>query len=142
MANRDFVNSIDVASTILPAADRTVDVTGSTVDLRGADSAAAIVHYGVITDGGFTAKLQESADDSTWTDVAAADQVGSFTEALAASDETTQSVSYIGSERYLRVFIEETTAGTTGGEFSAVVVKHNLSREPSDFTVDSATLVG
>lgn len=142
MSNRDFVSSIDVASTILPAADRTVDVTGSTVDLRGADAAAAIVHYGVITDGGFTAKLEESDNDSDWTDVAAADQVGSFTEALAASDETTQSVSYIGNKRYIRVYIEETSAGTTGGEFSAVIVKHKLSHEPSDFSVDSSALVG
>ncbi|MEE4384168.1 MAG: hypothetical protein V2J02_19385 [Pseudomonadales bacterium] len=131
MVNRDLASNISPAHSIAPDADRTATATGAGVDLRGFDSAAAVVHFGAVTDGGWTPKLQESDDDSTYTDVAAADLVGEFVEAVAASDNTVQCVGYRGNARYIRVVVEETTASTTGAEFGAVVVRGDPLQAPA-----------
>jgi hypothetical protein len=120
---RDIASNLDPVVAIAPAANRTATTTGSTVDLRGYNSAMAVVHYGVITDGTWTASLEESDDDSTYTAVAAADLIGAFTTAGSATDLTTQKVGYRGDARYIRVVVTETTASSTGALFSAVVVK-------------------
>lgn len=142
MANRDFVSCIDTEVSVTPDGNRTTDVTGSSVDLQGADSAAAIVHYGTITDGTFTAKLQESdSSGSGFSDVTSADLVQSFADATSTESNSTQQVSYIGNKRYIRVVVTQ-TGTSTGGKLSAVVAKAHLSREPESFSVDSSNLVG
>ena len=62
--------------------------------------------------------------------MAAGDQVGAFTEAVAADDNTIQKVSYIGGKRYIRVVVTETTAAVTGAEFGANVVRGQPHRAP------------
>lgn len=128
MAYRDISSNLGPASSIGAAGDRTDDVTGSSVDLRGFDSAMVVVDYAEITDGGFTAKVQESDDDSTFTDVAADDLVGSFTEYTTGAE--VQKVSYIGDARYIRTFVEESSAGTTGAKFSSVIVRGHAHQKP------------
>ncbi len=128
MATRDISSNLGPVSSVGADGNRTADVTGSSVDLRGFDSAMVVVDYADITDGGFTAKVQESDDDSTFTDVAAADLVGSFSEYTTGTD--TQKVSYAGDARYIRVFVEETTAGTTGAKFSSVVIRGHAHQRP------------
>ena len=80
--------------------------------------------------GNFGAKLQES-DTTTggdFTDVAAADQLGAFPAALAAS--TTYRVGYIGSKRkrYIRVVL--TKASGTSIAAGAVAILSHGEREP------------
>lgn len=131
---RDLQSNISAAVSVAPAADRTASINGSSVDLKGFDSAAAIVHFGAITDGGWTPSLEESdtgAFGGEETTVAATDLVGSFSEAVGANDNTIQEVSYIGTKRYIRVVITESTASTTGAEFSAMVVRGHPALAPA-----------
>ena len=116
---------LSAVATILPAA-HTSDVTGATVDLANFASNKVNLNVGTITDGTHTPKLQESVDDSTWTDVAAADQDGTL---AALVSDTAQSVGYIGTKRYIRVFVTVATA-TTGGVYAAEVERGNSRVTP------------
>ena len=123
--NKRLVSSVAIA----PAANRTASVNGLSHDLANYDSFLGMVHFGVITDGGWTPKFQDSPDDSVWTDDAAANQVGTFSEALAASDLITQQASYIGAQRYVRIVVTESTSSSTGALFSAEGILGN-NRKP------------
>jgi hypothetical protein len=128
---RDLNNQISTAVCIAPAANRTADTNGSGVDLAGYRACCALVQFGTVTDGTWTPKLQESDDNSTFTDVAAADLSGSFTATTSSNDETVQEVSYLGSKRYVRVAVIETVASTTGALFNALIVRGAAITEPA-----------
>lgn len=134
MSMRDLKSNISPAVSVPPAANRTATVAGAGVDLKGFDSAAAVVHFGAITDGGWTPSLTESdtgAFGGEETAVAAADLVGAFTEAVAANDDTVQTVGYIGTKRHIQVVVTESTASTTGAIFSANVVRGHPHLAPT-----------
>jgi len=100
-------------------------VNGTGVDLTGTGNffraAMLLVIAGAITDGTHTFKLQESDDNSTFTDVGAGDLSGSLTAVTTANASSVQRQSYTGSKRYLRAVV--TTAGaTTGGNTAAVII--------------------
>lgn len=100
-------------------------VNGTGVDLVGTGNffrtAMLLVIAGAITDGTHTFKLQESDDNSSFTDVAAGDLSGSLTAVTTANASSVQRQSYTGSKRYLRAVV--TTAGaTTGGNTAAVIL--------------------
>jgi hypothetical protein len=100
-------------------------VNGTGVDLTGTGnffrSAMLLVIAGAITDGTHTFKLQESDDNSSFSDVAAGDLSGSLTAVTTANASSVQRQSYTGSKRYLRAVV--TTAGaTTGGNTAAVII--------------------
>lgn len=103
----------------IAAAAKTASTNGASADLAGYESAAAILNVGVITDGTHTPKLQDSADNSAWADVIAADLDGTF--AVLAST-TVQKVGYKGRQRYLRVVVTVSGA-TTGGVYSATILR-------------------
>lgn len=121
-ASRDLKSNVSPASSVLPLL-RTASVNGSGVDLREFDSATAIVHAGTVTDGTHTPKLQESADNSTFTDVATADLQGSFTAITSSADDGVQQVGYLGDLRYIRVVITATGSPSTGGTIGATIVR-------------------
>ena len=133
MAYRDSNASADVEETIRPQV-ATADVDGETVDLRGADSVLFAVTIGTITDDATdsTVTVEESADDSTWTDVADADILG--TEPTLAAD-TAYQFGYIGSERYVRATFGLGTA--TNVAVATLAVRTNLHREPEGYSVES-----
>ena len=132
MAYRDSNASADVEETIRPQV-ATADVDGETVDLRGADSVLFAVTIGTITDDATdsTVTVEESADDSTWTDVADADILG--TEPTLAAD-TAYQFGYIGSERYVRATFGLGTA--TNVAVATLAVRTNLHREPDGYNVE------
>lgn len=115
---RDFHNEFSASNSLTPAA-RTASANGTGIDLAGYRSAAVVFVVGTITDGTHTPKVQESDDNSSFSDVAAADQSGTLA-ALASS--TNQEVSYIGSKRYIRA-VSTVAGATTGGVYAAVVVR-------------------
>ena len=121
---RDLKSNLSPAHSVAPAL-RTAAVNGTGVDLRGYDSAAALSHCGALTDGTFTPVLQESDDNITFTDVAAADMVGSFS---AISANEVQAVGYTGSKRYIRVsFTQDASpAPSTGANFGASILNQLL----------------
>lgn len=123
---RDLKNNIGVDASISPSGNRNASVNGTGSDLKGFEGAVAVFQPGTITDGTHTPKVQESDDNSSFTDVAAADQLGTLA-ALAAN--TVQRVGYIGSKRYIRAVV--TVAGaTTGGQYSAAIIKGVSASRP------------
>jgi hypothetical protein len=107
---------IDYVTSVAPLI-RTTSVNGSGVDLANYGGNAFAFVCGANTDGTHTPKLQDSADNSTFSDVVAADQVGTLS-ALAAN--TIQKVSYIGSKRYVRAVITVTGSPSTGANIAVV----------------------
>lgn len=97
----------------------TATATGGSVDTAGYDAATIYLLPGVITDGTHTPKVQESTDNSTWTDVAATDLMGNALANLASN--VNQKVGYVGIKRYLRIV---TTVGgaTTGGIYVGLII--------------------
>ncbi|XKM40332.1 hypothetical protein A4U53_030850 [Rhizobium ruizarguesonis] len=120
MAKRDLYNNISVAASVAPAV-LTATGTGTGVDARGFQSVTAVINTGAIVAAGlFTPKLQESDDNSAWSDVAAADLLGSFAN-LAAS--AVQRVGYKGSKRYVRVVLTY-VSGTSIAAGAVVILGH------------------
>ncbi|ASQ10647.1 hypothetical protein [Sinorhizobium meliloti] len=126
---KDTYSALNFAHTLEPAA-RTASANGAGVDLRGYNSALVQVVAGVWTDGTHTPKLQESDDDSTYTDVAAADLLGSFTVIDGADDDAqTFKVGYKGNKRYIRG--ATTVAGaTTGAVYGMIVIRSHANDAP------------
>lgn len=98
----------------------TSTTNGSSVDTSGYDSATAVVVQGTWTDGTHTPKLQDSPDNSAWTDVAASALIGAFTAITSAGTMVSQKVGYVGVNRYLRVVL--TCSGTTTGATLAIPI--------------------
>lgn len=122
---RDLKNNIDVQTSLVPD-DYTASANGSGVDLRGFDGALVAFVVGTVTDGTHTPKVQESDDDSTYTDVAAADLLGSLSD-LAST--TNQRVGYIGSKRHVRAVLTVSGA-TVGAQVAALVVRGLAAQQP------------
>lgn len=118
---RDMKNNLDVVGSLAPAARVNGTANGTGVDLKGFNSCMAVFHAGAVTDGVHTPKVQESDDDSTYTDVAAADLLGTL---AAFTANTVQRIGYIGNKRYIRPVIT-TTGATTGALSNATVVRGN-----------------
>src|SRR5262245_54930475 len=98
---RDLASNIGPVQAVAPAV-LAATTTSNGIDLLGFDSAALVINTGAIAgSGNFTAKLQESDDDSDYDDVAAGDLIGSFPASLAA--DSVVKVGYIGTKRYLKV---------------------------------------
>jgi hypothetical protein len=123
---RDLNNETAPATSLVPAA-RTASANGTGVDLAGYKGTTVLVHFGVITDGTHTPKIQDSADNSTFADVAAEFQSGTFTAATSSSGGSAiQEVGYLGTARYLRVVMTVASA-TTGGLSAASIVRGRAS---------------
>lgn len=106
-----------VVTSLGPAA-RTATANGTGVDTANAGQVTFHFIVGTITDGTHAPKLQESDDNSAFTDVAAADQVGTLAN-LASN--TNQKVGYIGGKRYVRA-VSTVSGATTGGVYAAIAV--------------------
>lgn len=119
---RNLKDLLSPVASLRPAA-RTATATGSGVDLQGYEGAVVVFTAGVLTDGTHTPKLQESHDNSTFTDVAAGDQIGTLANLASNTDQV---VGYIGSKRYLRAVI--TVSGATTGMVNGAYVLRGFAR--------------
>ncbi len=128
---RDMKTPFATSQSLAPAA-RTASANGTGVDLQGVEGARVDVNFGAWTDGTHTPKVQESDDNSTFTDAAAGDVLGTFTAvSSSAGQNAVQSVAYLGSKRYIRVVM--TVAGATTGALSgATVIKGGLRHQGGD----------
>lgn len=122
---QDLKNNVDVVKSIDPATHNS-NQTGAGVDLQGYESSMAVVHSGTVTDGTHTPKMQESDDDSVYTDVATADLEGTFANIGA---DAVQRVGYKGGKRYIRVFVS--SSGTTGAVYGAAVLRGHPHHAPA-----------
>jgi fluoride ion exporter CrcB/FEX len=115
---KDLYHNLEVKTSLAPKT-RTASENGTGVDLQGFEAALVVIHAGTITDGTHTPKLQESDDNSTWSDVGSSDLLGSFSN---ISSNSIQTVGYIGSKRYIRV-VATVSGATSGGIYGATIVK-------------------
>lgn len=125
---RDLANNIGVTQALAPQVLAATD-TSAAIDLFGFDSAAVVINTGaIVSSGNFTAKLQESDTTTSgdFTDVAAANLVGTLPAALAAASVYKQS--YVGNKRYIRL-VTTKNSGTSIAA-GAVVVKSHAAKKP------------
>ncbi|AWB50346.1 hypothetical protein HYN69_10610 [Gemmobacter aquarius] len=115
---RDLYSSVATRLALAPAS-LAATTNGLSVDLFGMKSAAVFVAVGAITGAAaFSVKLQESSDNSTWTDVPAAFVQSDAPAVLAAS--FSYRLGYIGGKRYIRPVF--TLASGTSAIIGAVAV--------------------
>lgn len=101
-----------VANMVKPVAS-TATTTGTAIDLANYNANTIVVVPGLWTDGTHTISLTESADNTTFSAVAAADLVGSFAAISSTATATIQQVSYIGTKRYIK-HVNTVATATTG----------------------------
>ncbi|MFO1104593.1 MAG: hypothetical protein U1E34_00720 [Amaricoccus sp.] len=123
---RDLSRNIKAVQALAPAV-QSATVNGAAVDTKGPNRVAFIVSTGAITSAGdFSVKLQESADGSTFADVAAAEWDSDAPATLLANAE--YRLGYRGYRRYVRAVL--TKAGGTSIAAGAVAVLTDLTIRP------------
>lgn len=134
---RDITHSLKPVLALAPAA-KTATGNGLDVDLSGFEAAVFHLVVGTVTDGTHTPKLQEADDNGsgapgTYSDVAAAGMINSFTALTTGAGNggsAVQEVGYIGSKRWVRIVVTVSGA-TTGGVYGATVVLGRARSEPA-----------
>lgn len=105
----------------LKAATYTTAAAGEKVDLKGYQSVLIAVESGTITAGTQTFRLTESDDNTTFTDVVAADLLGTAPVFIDTDDDTVKAFGYIGNKRYIK--LEGVVSGTSpSGTFGAIAI--------------------
>lgn len=110
---KDTYHDFKAVTAIVPAVKAAAE-NGAAIDLSGCDSALISITTGAVVGAGdFGVKLQESDTiaDADFTDVAAADQLGSVPATLEAN--SAYRIGYIGSKRKRYVRLAVTKAGGT-----------------------------
>lgn len=119
----------DLVNNISPAVDVPVllrngnaATNGGGVDVSGFNGVSVQFVSGTLTDGSIACKVQESDDNSVFTDVAAADIIGGTNlQTLAATDDNAvKELGYLGKKQYLRGVMTQSGA-TTGGTYGSVI---------------------
>lgn len=134
---RDLYHNVLVTQHLNPV-NSTTTKTSTVIDLKGYNSASVIFAVGLSGDtlsGSvyWTLKLQESDNDSDYTDVAAADLLnGSATVVIdaAAEDETSVVFGYKGSKRYLKGVATPTGTHSTGTPLGIVALRGTPAYAP------------
>lgn len=120
---KDTYHDHKVVASLVPAV-QSATLKGSTVDTQGFGSALMVVNTGaIVSDGDYAIAMQHSAttDDGDFTDVTAADLLGSIPETLEASKVYRQG--YTGSKRYVRAVITK-ASGTSIAAGAVFVLGH------------------
>ena len=153
---KDLSNNISPAVS-LPAAVRTAAANGTGVDLQGYESATVLVDVGAEGDTlsssvHFEVSLEESDDNSTFTDVAQASIIdgtiasgGIFLKldgTTGGDPDTTGGifrVGYVGNKRYIRVVLAKTGTHSNGTPIGAMVVRGSARHSTDNaFTAHNA----
>jgi len=125
---KDTYSDFSIAATLVPAV-QAATANGTAVDLQGFNSATLVINTGAIASSGLYAiKIQESATttDGDFTDVAAADLLGSLPAGLAA--DTAYKQGYVGNKRYVRAVITKTSGTSIAA--GAVFVRSHANDAP------------
>lgn len=137
---RDNVSKLGTVVNALGLSANKNNITGVSVDLSQYNAATVYIMAGTWTDGTHTFTIKESADNSTFTAVAATDlyawiasaagvsnsavRVGNSQPAAISSAPTAlnQRIGYNGSMRYIRVDTVVTGSPATGAQYDVVIV--------------------
>lgn len=132
MAGNVYENVLPIVA--LTVASRTANsaVNGVTVDRNQAGQGymrniTFLVFTGTLTDGAVVFKVQDSPDNSTWTDSTAT--LGTVPTTAATDDDKTFIFAYTGAQRYARVVATQSGA-TSGGVYGAVALLGGGRRSP------------
>ena len=140
MASKDSYNNIKVVRAISPGTYKNGEgPTGQAIDTKGYESVTLVFAAGTITDAQ-TLTVKHSLDDSSYTDIAAADVIAdpdnTAAEILAAmkatgtADHVIKCLGYKGSGRYLKV--DSGGSGTTGADYGVIAILGNPKYKPVD----------
>jgi hypothetical protein len=110
MSRHDLVFGVSVAESY-PETTVSGSETGTTLDGKGKIAVKHVIHaHAVTTD--ILVKLQDSPDDSTFTDVVASEVTGAdstsvnyVTIAATGGDNTAAQLGYLGLQRYTRIAV-------------------------------------
>lgn len=146
---RDLINSVSVIQAVAPQTVQAAPVTGSAIDLQGAESLAVIVAVGAIVDtldanNRLDVKIEHADDDGTGnaaayaacgdSDVQGAAHPlsnGVFLSVDAAGKPNQRyAVSYIGGKRFVRVILTPVSL-ETGGAAAVLAIKGHLAQSPA-----------
>ena len=120
---RDMSKNLSFTKSIAPQtinSDTTTNGTG--VDIRDYDAVTiAWESSTTVSDGTYVLGVEESDDDSTYTDVASADMVGTVAN-FSSSSEGNRWQGYIGIKRYIRATFVSTST-SSGGVFAGTIVR-------------------
>jgi len=142
----DLVSNTAVELVQSPASALTADTDGTSVDLKGFSGVMFVASVATSGDAASLSttnmielEVEESTDDSTFTDVADADLVGyvdgtnNGTWAVidgAADDNTCYEVQYIGDQRYVRPVVNFSGQHTNGTTISIAAMKFGPTYAP------------
>ncbi len=122
---RDLKSMIDIVQSIVPAV-YAADATGIGADLQGFDSAIAEITSGADVGSTHAPRLEESdVLGSGYTTVAIGDLQGAFSADLGAN--TTERVGYIGTKRFIRVFVATSGASLA---YAANIIRGRAAQTP------------
>ncbi len=133
---KDLRSNISVVQTIAPVAGA-ADADGATVDLQGYESCTFVINMGIegITLSGsnkIEIELEESTDNSTWTNVTASTSVIGATPnsdgKVATFDDNAETpsvatVAYIGDKRYVRAVANFSGTHGTATPYSVTAIR-------------------
>lgn len=130
---KDIYSGLSVSQSITSQAV-TAAVSGASADLQGYNAALFIIDIGAGTGTSptMTIKVQESDDDTTFTDVALADLLGGdqLAQITGTTDEAVYRRGYRGTKRYVRVRVSATGGTSPSFPMSAVIVRGHPQDAP------------
>jgi hypothetical protein len=140
---RDIEANVRHDQVVDPAA-LTADADSASVDMKDYDHVAFYALVGATGDtldasNDINLEVEESADDSTFTDVANADITNAVTGAntgtfahidAAAEDDAVYMTQYKGTARYVRVVLNVTGTHTNGTPIGVLAVRFGAERVP------------
>ena len=132
MTRHDLQNRLNVTQSLAPQTV-TGTVNGSSTDIKNFHGVMAVLDLGTFGGTSPTAdiRLEESADDTTFAAVAAADLIGGLVAQITtANDLQVHTRGYLGSKRYLRWAVTATGGTSPSLPMSASLVLGDAKTEP------------
>lgn len=134
MAKYEQLHDLDAVQVLEPQDTGTSTANGSSVDLQDAESVLLTIEHDAPAAGAdITFTVQESSDDSSWSDVADGDLEGSEPNYTDSDSAGVDEIAYLGSERYVRVTYDA-SGGSDGANVSCVAHKGHLRESGKDLT--------
>ncbi|PIP74105.1 MAG: hypothetical protein COW89_01000 [Nitrospinae bacterium CG22_combo_CG10-13_8_21_14_all_47_10] len=122
---KDLKNHVDAVNSIDPD-NYIANINGLGVDLQGFEGSVVVFSVGTVTDGTHVPQIEESDDNSNWTNVTSADLEGVLSDLVS---DNNQRVGYKGAKRYLRAVL--TVSGATiGAQVAGLVLRGIPHRAP------------
>lgn len=140
---KDLYSNLSISQAVNPSV-HTADANGASVDMQGFNSLMFVANIGASGDtlsGSvfIEIEIEESTDDSVFTDVANADLQNTVTGTNvgticlvddAAEDDAVYMTGYKGNKRYVRPVVNVTGTHTNGTPISITAIRGNAESKP------------